>query len=281
MKKYWKFLQAVIREWQKDNAQTLAAALAYYAVFSLAPLLLIIIAIVGMVLSRDQVLHEVIGAVNALLGVEVGRVVSSLLNDLSNRNSSIIATVVGVITLLIGATGIISQLQNSFNVIWDAKPKSKTVWFRLVKKQIFSLGYILLLALLLLLSLLLNTALNFFLGFLTEQYPTLAFILPLGSMVLTFLLTWLLFVSMFTFIPDAKVHLHDALVGGGFTALLFLFGRMLLTWYLTKGVATSAYGAAGALVAILLWVYTSSEILFLGAEFTKVYGKIRSNTSSK
>lgn len=267
----WSLIKQTFQEWQEDRVPVLAASLAYYTVFSLAPLLIIVIAVLsffGQGDAQSQIVQQLQGA----LGEDAAGLIRTMIEQRAERGGNVLATVIGVAILLVGATGVFSQLQTALNTIWDVRPdpESGGLW-RIVRVRLLSLGMILTMGFLLLVSLVLSTALSAIASSLDGLLP--------GSDLLWVALNWLLslgiitllFALLFQYLPDAKIPWRTVWVGALVTALLFVIGKELLGLYLSRGSVASAYGAAGSLVVLLLWVFYSAQIVLLGGEFTQVY----------
>ena len=259
-------------EWMEDDAPSLGAALAYYTVFSLAPLMTIAIAIAGFFLGKEAAQGQIFDELRGLLGAEGGKAVEEMVQSANTQpTAGVVATIISVIMLLFGASGVFGQLQASLNAIWGVKAKPGRGVLGMIKDRLLSFGFILVVGFLLLVSLLLTAGMALmadWIGGLMPGSEALAFIL---NIVLSLSMITLLFATIFKFLPDAKIAWHDVWIGAFLTALLFTIGKFALGIYLGKSGVASSYGAAGSLIVLLLWVYYSSQILFFGAEFTQVY----------
>jgi membrane protein len=268
-------VKALIREtfseWSKDKASRLAAALSYYTIFSIAPLLVIAIAVAGLVFGREAATNQVVGEIRGLVGEDGAQVIQSILQNASKTASGILATVIGVATLLIGASGAFGQLQDSLNTIWEVKPKKGRGVKGVLRDRFLSFSMVLVIGFMLLVSLLLSALLSGVGKYLSDRLPLSSFFLQAMNFGISLAVTTLLFALIFKVLPDAYIRWRDVWVGSLVTALLFSLGRFLIGLYLGRSSVSSAYGAAGSLVVVLLWVYYSAQILFLGAEFTQVY----------
>jgi membrane protein len=268
----WNMLKETFSDWSEDNATRLAAALAYYTAFAIAPLLVIAIAIAGFFLGREAATNQVGQQVSGLLGETAGNAVNEMVQTASNRQGSgIVATIIGIATLLFGASGVFGELQNALNTIWEVAPKPNQGFLATVKQRFFSFAMVAGVGFLLLVSMLVSTALGAVGRFFGGDDPTL--IWSVINFVISFGVTTLLFALVFKVVPDVKIQWSDVWIGAAATALLFTIGKAALGWYLGRQSTTSAYGAAGSFVALLLWVYYTAQIVFLGAEFTQVYAK--------
>ncbi|NJN19054.1 MAG: YihY/virulence factor BrkB family protein [Oscillochloris sp.] len=259
------------KEWSEDKAPRLAAALSYYTVFSLAPLLLIIIAVAGLFLGGDnqQVQNQVISQLATFVGQDAANSIADLLQAADRPQLGSISGLLGLVALLFGAGALFIHLQDSLNTIWEVAPKPNRGIWAAVRERFFSFAMVLGAGFLLLASLVLTTALDAF----SQFFPGTAGLWQGVNLVVSLLITWLLFALVFKVVPDVKITWRDVLLGAAITAVLFAVGRYLLSLYLANSSTASAYGAAGSLVLLLVWIYYSAQIIFLGAEFTQVYAR--------
>lgn len=271
LKDVWDLIKETFKEWGEDKAARLAAALAYYTIFSIAPLLVIVIAIAGLVFDRTLVEQQLMNQVSALVGPEGTGLIETMIARTQDMGANILATLIGVGVLLAGATGVFGQLQDALNTIWGVKPHPDRGLMGMIKDRFFSFTMVLGIAFLLLVSLVLSAAL-------AALNETIAGFLPLNdillqaiSFMISFSVITVLFAMIFKILPDAEVTWSDVWLGAAVTALLFSIGQWAIGLYLGNSDVLSTYGAAGSLVVILLWVYYSAQILFIGAEFTQVY----------
>lgn len=258
-------------EWMDDGALDLGAALAYYAIFSLAPLLLIVIAVAGLVWGREAVQGQLVGQLRGLVGEQGGQAIQTMVANAGKHGSGVLATIVGVVTILFGATGVFVQLQTSLDKIWNVEPKPGAGIWGFVKTRMLSFGMILGIGFLLLISLVVTTAVSAVGAWATGLLPAAKVLVEGGTFVVSFALITLLFAMIYKVLPDVEIGWRDVWIGAAATALLFTVGKFLIGLYLAKSSVASTYGAAGSLVVVLLWIYYSAQILFLGAEFTQVY----------
>ena len=265
-------LKETASEWMSDKAPRLGAALAYYTVFSIAPLIIIAITIAGLIFQDSQ--QQVIAQVQSLVGEEGAKTIQSMITAAQKPAQSTIATLLGFALLIFGAAGVFIQLKDALNTIWDVDETSAKggIW-AFVKKYFLSFSMVLGIGFLLLVSLLLEAGLAIAGEFVKDRIPGMDVIMQTLAVVISFGVVSLLFAMLFKFLPDVKVAWHDVWIGAVLTAALFVIGKIGLGVYLGKAATASAYGAAGSLVIILLWVYYSAQILFFGAEFTQVYSK--------
>jgi membrane protein len=270
--KIWSILKGTFKEFGEDKVLRLSAALAYYAMFSIGPLLVIAIGVAGLVFGHESVRGQMDQQLRSMLGEKAASTVTSMMAA-QKHSSSLIATIVGIVALLFGAGGVFGQLQDSLNTIWEVKTKANAGWWALIRTRFLSLTMVLGTGFLLLVSMALTTFLTAVTDSLGNKLPlseTLAHIL---NLVVSFGVITLLFAMIFKYLPDVKVPLRKVWIGAIVTALLFTLGKYLLALYLGRASTTSSFGAAGSVVLILMWVYYASVILFLGAEFTHVYAK--------
>src|SRR6266850_1642854 len=265
-------LKETASEWMEDQAQSLGAALAYYTVFSLAPLLLIAIAIAGFFFGREAAQGQIFDQLRGLLGEASGKAMQDMVQNANTKPATgVMAALIGAVTLLFGASGVFGQLQASLNAIWGVQPKPGRGVLGIIQDRILSFGFILVVGFLLLVSLLFTATIALVGVWFGGMVPGMEALIQILNSVLSLALITLLFATIFKFLPDAKIAWHDVWIGAFITALLFTIGKFALGLYLGKTGVSSSYGAAGSLIVLLLWVYYSSQIIFLGAEFTQVY----------
>lgn len=261
-------LKQTYAAWTEDKAPRLGAALAYYTVFSLAPFLMVIIGIAGIVFDQAEARKAIMDQIGIGQGASI---IETMLNNANNKGSGIIATVIGLATLLLGAGGLFGQLQDALDTIWGVTPRPNLGVMGMVRARFLSFSLVLGTAFLLLVSL----ALSAFLAALGEVaggvLPLPEWTMSLINFVISFGIITLLFAMIYKVLPDAEIQWHDVWIGAAVTAFLFNVGKQGLSIYLARSAPGSAYGAAGSLVLLLLWVYYAAQILFFGAEFTKVY----------
>jgi membrane protein len=260
-----------MKDWSEDRAARLAASLAYYTIFSLAPLLIIAIAIAGLAFGREATQGQIVNQIGGLVGSEGAKGIQALIENASKPSSGVIATTFGIIVLLIASSGFFGQLQDGLNTIWEVKPRPGRGILGIIKDRFLSFTMVLGIGFLLLVSLVLSAGLVALGEFLGRFMPGTVIVGYVLNIVLSLLVITLLFAMIFKVLPDVKISWRDVWIGAAVTALLFTVGKSLLGLYLVKANIASAYGAAGSLVVILVWVYYSAMILFFGAEFTQVY----------
>ena len=272
-KNTWQFIKEVFEKWIDDKAPKLGAALSFYTIFSLAPLLVIAISVAGFIFGPEAVRGELVGQIKDLAGQEGAEVVQTALKNANNPDSGIIAVVISLITLFIGSTVVFVELQESLNIIWRVKPKpGRSMIKGLLKDRVQSFALVIATGFLLLVSLLVSTALSATSNYISESFITIPlYVLDIANMVISLGVIYLLFAMIYKVLPDVHISWNDVWIGGLVTASLFVLGKYLIGIYLGSSSLSSTYGAAGSLVVLLLWVYYSAQILFLGAEFTYVY----------
>jgi membrane protein len=270
----WKLLKETFQEWNEDKAPRLAAALAYYTIFSIAPLLVLVIAITGFIVgSNTTIRDQVITQVQGLVGQQGANAISQLIQQTGQPRNGILASVIGIVTLLFGATGLFGQLQGALNTIWDVQPKPGRGIGGVVKDRFLSFTLVLGLCFLLLVSLVISAALSILNGYFSSLLGGAGILAQVINFIISTAVITLIFAMIFKILPDVEIRWGDVWIGAVVTALLFSIGKGALGLYLGRSAAASAYGAAGSLVVLLLWVYYSAQILFLGAEFTQVYAR--------
>jgi membrane protein len=265
----WKMLVDTTFSFVDDEALSRGAAIAFYAVTSLAPVLLIVIAIVGLLFGQDAAQNAISGQFSALMGQQAADVLQSVIASASTKSSGIVATVIGIAMLVVTASGVFGEMQTALNTIWKTRSRETTL-SRLIRARITSLGLVAALGFLLMVSLVVSAGLTAFANYLGR--------LPVGALILStlnFAVSWLLFAALFGAIykvlPDRTLQWKDVIVGALMTSLLFNIGKTLIGWYIGSSAVASSYGAAGGLIVLLLWVYYSAQIFLFGAEFTKIY----------
>ena len=271
----WKLLSATYTKWTEDHAQGLGAALAFYAIFSLAPLLLIVIAIAGLVFGQEAAQGQIIGQIQGLVGEESAKAIQTMIEEARKPAAGIIATVLAIVLLFLGATGVFAQLQEALNIIWRVEAKPEQGMWKIFKDRFISLLAVLGTGFLLLISLVISAGLSA-IGTTLEQFlPVPGFLLQLINFLVSFAIVTLLFAMIYKLLPDRSIQWSDVWIGAIITSLLFTVGKFVIGVYLGKSDVGIAYGAAGSLVVMLIWVYYASQIFLFGAEFTAVYAHAR------
>lgn len=265
-------LKQTVAEWQRDKVSRLAAALAYYTTFSLAPILIIAIAVASFLFEQSTVQARIIEQLQGLLGESGAQLVQEMLTSKSQSSDGFWATVISVGLLILGASGLFVQLQDALNTVWNVVPKKEKggIW-KLIRDRVLSFGMVLAIGFLLLVSLLLSAGLSAVSNLFGNTLLGWDFGWQLLNAGVSFGIITLLFGLIYKVLPDAKIAWSDVQVGAAITALLFTIGKFLIGLYLGNSSVASAYGAAGSFVVLLLWIYYSAQILLFGAEFTQVY----------
>jgi membrane protein len=263
--------KASAKAWSEDKASRLAAALSYYTIFSIAPLLVLAIAVAGIVFGREAASHQLFGEIRGLVGDQGAQAIQTMVQSVNQKGGSVLATIIGIATLLLGASGAFGQLQDALNTIWQVQPKPGQGIMGFLRTRFLSFSMVLVIGFMLLVTLVVSAALAAVSHYLEGILPIPAPVLQLINFAISFGVTALLFTLIYKVLPDVTVRWRDVWIGGMVTAFLFSIGRYLIGLYLGRGSVSSAYGAAGSLVILLLWIYYSAQILFFGAEFTKVF----------
>ncbi len=264
-------LKETFKEWQDDDALQLGASLSYYTIFSLAPMLLIVIAVAGLIYGREAVQGQLVGQLRGLVGEQGGEAIQTMVANAGLHGSGVVATVIGVLTILFGATGLFVALQDSLNRIWEVEARPGQGLKGFIMNRVISFGMILGIGFLLLVSLVLSAAMAALGTWATGLLPGAEVLVRILTFAVSFAVETLLFAMIFKVLPDVKIAWRDVWIGAVATALLFTLGKFLIGLYIAHSSVGSTFGAAGSVVILLLWVYYSSQILFLGAEFTQVY----------
>ena len=268
----WRLLKDAVIKWLEDEPFQLAAALSYYTLFSLAPLLIIVISIAGFAFGRDAAQDRIVETIQGLVGRESAQAIQTIIQNASSESrSGVISTVFGFLILLIGAGGVVGQLQTSLNTIWGVTPKAGQGIWGFLRQRFLSFALVLGIGFLLLIALAVSALLTGLSRFIGDLFGTTAFVALAFDFLISIVFITALFAMIYKVLPDAKIQWRDVWVGAGLTSLLFSIGKILIGIYLGASGVTSPFGAAGSLITVLLWVYYSSLILFLGAEFTQVY----------
>lgn len=255
-----------------DNITKLSASLAYYTVFSMGPLLVVIISLCSIFLGREAVEGKIYGQLTSFVGPDTALQMQQIIKNASINNKGHIAAIIGVITLLLGATTIFGDIQDSINKIWGLKPKPKKGWLKMLQNRFLSFSVIASLGFLLLVSLGISAIIEALSNKFQQQFPDVAVIIVyIVNVLLTLCITSLIFAVIFKVLPDARIKWKDVLAGAIATSVLFMIGKFGISFYISKANVGSTYGTAGSLVILLLWIYYSSIILYFGAEFTKAY----------
>jgi membrane protein len=250
---------------------------AFYTLLSCAPLLVLTVAVIALVFGQQRAQSGLIDQARQMIGDRGADTVKSLLASAQKPSSGWVASAIAFVTLLFGASGVFAELRQALNIIWDAKPNNESGLLGMLRQRLVSFGMVLSLGFLLLVSLIISAALAFIGKFFGQLIPVPPFVLELTNFAVSFGVVTLLFALMFKFVPARDISWRDVRVGAVGTAFLFTVGKLLLGLYLWKASVGSAYGAAGSLVAVIVWVYYSAQIFFFGAEFTHVYADVHAN----
>lgn len=273
-KEIWQLLVAAFNGFIDDKGLKLSASLAYYTVFSIAPLLILIISLVSFFYGEDAMQDKIVPQISDLVGNTAALQIQETIKNLQLSGKTGIAVIIGIVTLIIGATTVFLEIQDSINMIWRVKAKPKKGWVQMLKNRFLSFSLIISLGFLLLASLVVNGIIVAMQNILTRFLPdTTIYIFDLVNLGVTFVIISSLFGIIFKFLPDVKIPWKSVRIGAFFTSLLFMLGRYIISIYIESAGTASAYGAAGSVIIILLWVYYISAILYFGAEFTFAYAQ--------
>lgn len=272
-KALWKMFMEVYHDWSDDKASRLAAALAFYTILSLAPILVIVIAIAGFAFGELAVREEIVYTMQSLVGRDGASAIEMVMENAVMPGHSTIAETSGLIVLIFGAAEVFIQLKDSLNDIWDVKSRADRGILGAVREYFFSLSMVVGIGFLLLVSLVVSAALSAFGTFIDSHLPDNEILLGAVNFIVSFVVITFLFALIYKVVPDARIAWNDVWIGAGVTALLFMAGKFLIGLYIIYSAEGSAYGAAGSMVVLMIWVYYSAQIFLMGAEFTKVYAE--------
>ena len=272
----WKIIKNLFKEtfngFIDDNAIKLSASLSYYTIFSLPPLLIIIIGLAGIFLGEEAVKGEIFWQINGLVGNDAALQIQETIKNVKLSSSNVFATTVGVIILIVGASGVFAEIQDSINYIWGIKAKPKRGVIKFIKNRLMSFSMIGSVGFLLLVGLIINSVMDVLNKRLAVNFPVdSVYFFYISNIIIVFIIITILFTIIFKTLPDGNVAIKDCIIGSSFTAVLFMIGKFAIGAYLGSSAVASIYGAAGSVILILVWVYYSAIILYFGAEFTKVY----------
>jgi membrane protein len=268
----WLLIKESVMEWSNDRASRKGAALAFYTVFSLAPILIVAIAIAGFFFGKDAARGEIFAQMSDLLGADGAHAVEAMIQNASRTGAGAVATLIGIVTLVIGATTALAELKDGLDQIWEVPPERTSGFWYFVRKRLLSIGLILSLGFLLLVSLVFSAVLTALAKRWNPSDATGA-ILQAANFLFAFGLVTLLFAMIYKILPSVRIAWRDVIIGALVTALLFSVGKFAIGVYLGNSAIASSYGAAGSVILVLVWVYYSAQIFLLGAEFTKVYAR--------
>ncbi len=272
LKNVWGFLKEVMSDFSDDKAMKYSASLSYYTVFSIAPILIIIISIMGIFFGREAVSGHITSQIQGLVGQDAAKQIQAMIANTHRSGNTFVASVISIIILVIGATGIFAEIQDSINSIWGLKSKPKTGIVKIIINRLISFSLIISLGFVSMVALLLNAVVDAISTKLGQIVPGAGLIfVNIINYVLSFVIISFMFAVIFKVLPDARIKWRDVIKGAMLTAVLFIIGRSLIGLYVANSNLGSVYGAAGSIVIILVWVYYTAIILYFGAEFTKVY----------
>ncbi|WP_376701951.1 YihY/virulence factor BrkB family protein [Mesorhizobium sp. ISC25] len=266
----WRLLKQSVLGFIDDNALSHGAAIAFYATTSLAPILLIVVAIAGMAFGHEAAQLALSAQIAGLMGPQSAELLQATIENASQKEAGTLASILGLVTLFVAASGVFGEMQLALNEIWKVKPSGATI-SRLVRARIASLGLVAALGFLLLVSLVVSAAISALGDVINAYLPFGTIILSAINGIVSFALIALLFAAIYKVLPDRSLQWRDVGLGAVVTGFLFTIGKSLIGWYIGTSAISSSYGAAGALLVVLLWVYYSAEIFLLGAEFTRAY----------
>jgi membrane protein len=274
LKAGWELLKLTFAEWMHDNTFELSAALAFYTIFSIAPVLLIAVGVASFFLAPDTATDQIVGEMEKMIGVQGANAVRQVIESSRGFGKGLWAVSVGIVTLVTGATAVFGELQSALNQIWDVKAKpDRGVIMSFVVDRLRSFSIAICVGFLLLVSLVISALISGLQNYMNHWLPGVPWVWQAANTVSSFFVVAVLFAAIYKFLPDVMISWRDVWIGGAVTALLFSAGRYLIGIYLGRTATASAFGAAGSLVVLLFWVYYSALISFLGAEFTQVYAR--------
>lgn len=272
IQKYVEVAVCSVTEWLDDRASSKGAALAFYTLFSLAPILVLTIAVAGYFFGAEAAQGELVSQLRGLMGENGAQAIEALLSAARDPTSGLISTIIATVLLIVGATTVFSELKMSLDEIWEAKPKQEGIWLT-IKTRLLSFGIVLSLGFLLMVSLVISAVLAVLQNYVGNLWGFSAELFSTLSTLLSFAVIWCLFAVIYKMLPAIRLSWNDVWIGALTTAALFILGKFLIGIYLGNSAVTSSFGAAGSLVALMMWVYYSASIFFLGAEFTRVYAQ--------
>lgn len=276
LKQYWGILKQSVSEFGEKEILKKSAALAYYTVFSLAPILIIIITVAQFFYGREAIEGSIFGQIKGFVGDTAAAQIQELIRNAAISGKSTIATIISIVTLILTATGVFTEIQDSINNIWHLRANPTSGFMKIVINRLMSFSMVVSLGFILLVSLVINAAIEAFGNVINEWLPGVSvYLIYVINLLLSLGIITILFGIIFKVLPDAKIRWKDVLAGALFTAILFMIGKALIALYLAKSNVTSSYGAAGSIIVILLWVYYSAIILYFGAVFTRVYAQCK------
>lgn len=276
----WRLAKDTVSAFIEDDALSRGAAISFYTVTSIAPILLIVVAIAGLAFGRDAAQGALTAQIGGLMGQQTADVLQSAVASASGKSSGVLATIIGAVAVLVTASGVFGEMQSALNAIWKAKPHGGTV-SQVVRARAASLGLVAALGFLLLVSLVISAGLTAFGNYLNAILPFGKIIVETLNVLVSLALISILFAAIYKVLPDRPIDWRDVIVGAVVTAVLFTAGKSLIGWYIGSSAVASSYGAAGALIVLLLWVHYSAQIFLIGAEFTKAYARGYTNAEEQ
>jgi membrane protein len=274
MKKAWILCKSTVLSFIEDDALSKGAAIAFYTATSLAPILLIVVAIAGLAFGKEAAQNGIVGQLSGLMGKESAEFLQSAIAGAQNKSSGTLATIIGVVTVIVTASGVFGEMQSALNRIWKIDSSGAPI-SRLIRARAASLGLVVSLGFLMMVSLVVSAGLTALGDYLNAVLPFGKVLLTILNAIVSFLLISVLFAAIYKVLPDRPIQWRDVILGAVVTSLLFTGGKSLIGWYIGSSAVASTYGAAGALIIVLLWVYYTAQIFLLGAEFTKTYSDLR------
>ena len=272
LKAIWNIMKGAGSCFVENRILKLSAALAYYTVFSLGPMMIVIIFLADIFYGRQAIEGTIYGQLSGLVGREAAAQVQETIKNSALTSKSHLTAIIGIVTLAVGATSVFAEIQDSINMIWGLRAKPKKGWLKMLINRLLSFSILVTLGFLLLVSLIINGLLESLMGKLQQMFPQITVVMVyIINLVITFAVTTILFGIIFKVLPDAKIKWKDVIIGSMATAVLFMLGKFAITFYIGSSNIGNVYGAAGSLVVLLVWVYYSAVILYFGAEFTKIY----------
>lgn len=272
----WRLIKETIKEWQEDNVGQMAAALAYYTIFSIAPLLVIAVAVAGAVFGEDAAKGELVRQIDGVVGKSGAEVIQTALANTKEpgSGSGLVATLISLGFLMFGASGVFVQLQDSLNAVWNVKEDPSRGVKGVVRKRILSFAMVVTIGFILMVSLVVSAGLAALNAYANNLLPGLGFLWKIINLAISFGAIAGLFALVYKYLPDITIAWRDVLVGASLASVLFAIGKEVLGYYLANNTVASTYGAAGSLVSFLTWIYYTVQILLLGGEFTQVYARM-------
>lgn len=281
IKQIWLLFKTAFTSWSDDYAQSMGAALAYYTMFSIAPLLLIVISMTGLIFGQEVARGEIIGQLNNLMGEQGVLAIQTLLKSINQPVEGITATAIGIILLLVGATTVFAELQNSLDRIWKAPARTGSGIWHLIHARLLSFGMIMGIGFLLMVSLIFSAGLAAISKWWSSTFAGWIIVISVFNFVLSFVLTTGMFAMIYKIMPRVTIRWNEVWIGATITAALFTIGKWLIGIYIGQSAIASGYGAAGALLALLIWIYYSAQIFLMGAEFTWAYSHLYGSRKDK